>query len=324
MELTSVEPSADRHPPFRLMAWLRLVRLPTVLTALSNILCGYFISSSERSLPLLVAEKKLWLLLLSSACLYLSGMVLNDVFDAPLDAVERPERPIPSGQISRRSAAIFGSILMVAGIVAAWLAGSSTAHFSTSLLVAVLLAVCILLYDSRLKNTLAAPLGMATCRFLNLLLGASVEFSLPDVPNHVLVVAASLAIYVLGVTWFAKHETGEASERPLMFGLGIVITGLAAHALHCAWRMREQPNSAAFGALIALGLVTANLLFRIVRAIRIGRPSLLQKTVGLMLLNLVFIDAAMTFCLTGSARLAAAIVILVIPATLLKRFIPMS
>ena len=77
-----------------LLTWLQLMRLPTVFTALSNILCGYLITHSFRvgDLP---QQTDLWLLLASSFGLYLGGMVLNDVFDAKLDAVERPERPIP-------------------------------------------------------------------------------------------------------------------------------------------------------------------------------------------------------------------------------------
>ena len=54
-----------------MMTWLRLMRLPTVFTALSNVLCGFFVSSSERSLPVLISRPELWLLLLSSAGLYL-------------------------------------------------------------------------------------------------------------------------------------------------------------------------------------------------------------------------------------------------------------
>ena len=77
-----------------LLTWLKLMRLPTVFTALSNILCGYFVSSPEREIGVLFSEPQLWLLLLASSGLYLGGMVLNDVFDARLDAEERPERPI--------------------------------------------------------------------------------------------------------------------------------------------------------------------------------------------------------------------------------------
>ena len=71
-------------------------------------------------------------------------------------------------------------------------------------------------------------------------------------------------------------------------------------------------------------LIAANVAFRCLKAISANHPVLLQKTVGFMLLNIVFMDAAMTFAITGSGRLATMVVILVIPATLMKRFIPLS
>ena len=151
------------------MAWLQLVRLPAVFTALSNILCGFLITHRTPQIRVaeLTSQKELWLLLLSTSGLYLGGMVLNDVFDAKLDAVERPERPIPSGRISLRAAAVFGSLLMLAGVLAAALAGTP------SVVVAALIVPCVLVYNGFLKSTIVAPLGMGTCRFLNLMLGAS-------------------------------------------------------------------------------------------------------------------------------------------------------
>ena len=94
-------------------------------------------------------------------------MVFNDLFDRRQDAVERPGRPIPAGQISVRGAAIFGSVLMVGGLVAAAFAGRA------SLEVAVLLAACIMCYDGGIKRTPIGPVMMGSCRFLNVLLGAS-------------------------------------------------------------------------------------------------------------------------------------------------------
>ncbi|MEM7786069.1 MAG: UbiA family prenyltransferase, partial [Planctomycetota bacterium] len=55
-------------------------------------------------------------LLLSSAAIYTAGMVLNDYFDFEKDLVERPERPIPSGQISRKATFNFGFALLVGGV----------------------------------------------------------------------------------------------------------------------------------------------------------------------------------------------------------------
>jgi len=314
-----------RPRPATLLTWLKLMRLPTVFTALSNILCGYYISSSERDLATLVTQPALWLLLLASAGLYLGGMVLNDVFDVELDRRERPERAIPSGRISKSAAGIFGGFLMVVGIASAWLAGQTSDAGFTSVWVAIVLAAVVVLYDSVLKNTIAAPLGMGSCRFLNLILGASTNLywqALMSETNAVLWIAAALGLYVFGVTWFAKNEAGTSSVVALSAGVMVAVCGLGVDAM-VAWQVASV-NPAAVGALVALGLVSANIVLRCVRAIRANHPMLLQKTVGFMLLNIIFVDAAMTFCMTGSGRLATTVVILVIPATLMKRFIPLS
>ncbi len=47
------------------------------------------------------------------------GVVFNDVFDAKLDAVERLERPIPSGRASLQRATILGIVLLLIGVIAA-------------------------------------------------------------------------------------------------------------------------------------------------------------------------------------------------------------
>jgi hypothetical protein len=45
----------------------------------------------------------------ATMCLYAGGVVLNDFFDRRLDAIERPERPIPSRRVSAASAAALGT-----------------------------------------------------------------------------------------------------------------------------------------------------------------------------------------------------------------------
>jgi 4-hydroxybenzoate polyprenyltransferase len=45
-------------------------------------------------------------IVLASGCLYLAGIVFNDVFDRKVDARERPTRPIPSGVVPLGVAAL--------------------------------------------------------------------------------------------------------------------------------------------------------------------------------------------------------------------------
>ena len=311
-------PTADENQKspasVNLLTWLQLMRLPTVFTALSNILCGYLITHSFRvgDLP---QQTDLWLLLASSFGLYLGGMVLNDVFDAKLDAVERPERPIPSGRISRKAAALFGGILMTTGVAAASLVGFN------SLLVAAMIVPCVLIYNGFLKSTIAAPLGMGTCRFLNVMLGASaVDGSLWQLTP--LTVAVALGVYIVGVTFFARNEAGRSSRIGLASGVGIVLSGLGLDA----WLITQNglSRSAISGSCMALVLLSLNLLMRATAAIADPKPHRVQRTVGLMLLSIILIDAIVVSGLTGDAGLAATVVLLVAPAMLLRRIIPMS
>ncbi|MET7392222.1 SCO3242 family prenyltransferase [Dactylosporangium sp. NPDC005572] len=104
----------------------------------------------------------------SSVLLYWAGMAANDWADRHLDAVERPERPIPSGRITPETALGIAAGLTAAGVAVAGLAGGRRA-----LAVAVPLAGTVWAYDLRLKNTPAGPAAMAACRALDVLLGAS-------------------------------------------------------------------------------------------------------------------------------------------------------
>ena len=97
---------------------LRLLRLPAVFTTFPDVLAGFALVFAAAELSQLT-----WLLL-SSACLYLSGMVLNDCFDVEDDRRERANRPIPQGEISLATGWKLACLLMVAGIGFAGLGGT--------------------------------------------------------------------------------------------------------------------------------------------------------------------------------------------------------
>ncbi len=304
-------PTTDRAT---LLTWLQLVRLPTVFTALSNILCGYLITH-RLNVGDLARQADMWLLLVSSIGLYLGGMVLNDVFDAKLDAVERPERPIPSGRISRQAAALFGGVLMGAGVVAASAVGSN------SLVIAVMLVPCVLAYNGFLKSTIAAPLGMGGCRFLNLMLGASaVDGSMWQ--STPMTVAAALSTYIVGVTWFARNEAGHSSSPGLLSGMMIALSGLGLDVWLITRSGLSEP--AVFRSCLALLILCLNLAVRMTATIGDPKPQRVQRTVGLMLLCIILIDALVVFGFTGDAQLAALVMLLIVPAMLLRRVIPMT
>ena len=86
-----------------------------MFTAVADVTMGYLVTHRDlqRRSDIRAAGR-------ASCLLYLSGMVLNDVFDAEVDAREQPERPIPSGRVSLQAATIVGWGMLTAGIVVAW------------------------------------------------------------------------------------------------------------------------------------------------------------------------------------------------------------
>ncbi len=187
-------------------AWWQLLRAGNVFTAVSNILAGFLLVQGE--------WQPFWplvFLILSSIGLYLAGMVLNDVFDLEIDRIERPERPLPSGRINPLSAKLIGCGLMLDGLtgaaLAAWLVGSWL-----PLVVASLLALTIVGYDTIMKQTPLGPLTMGACRALNVLLGASV---CADLSQHrvVYLYAGLVGIYTVALTLLARDEATTSSPR---------------------------------------------------------------------------------------------------------------
>lgn len=289
------------------------MRFPAVFTSLADIFLGAsLVAVSGREWNALIPHWNVGALLLASAGLYLSGMVFNDVFDVEQDRVERPQRPIPSGRVSRRNAAMIASVLMLAGCLAALTVGTR------SLGVAVALAVCVLLYDGVLKSTPIAPVIMGACRSLNILLGASLgasEAGMPYLgfPVEVIYVAIGTGSYILGVTLFARNEAGEPRPAGLLMAMLVIdaaFIGLAAAFLTGAVAT-ELPDRVAAFLLVIVAFVANRRGFAVVRN---PKPALVQGTVRLMLMSIIMLDAALIYGITGHVLLAVATAMLVLPA----------
>ncbi|KUN17728.1 4-hydroxybenzoate polyprenyltransferase [Streptomyces antibioticus] len=134
----------------------------------------------------------------AAVCLYWAGMAANDWADRDLDAKERPDRPIPSGRISARAALGVAAGLSAAGLTLAALAGGRRA-----LAVAVPLTGAVWAYDVQLKGTAAGPAGMAACRALDVLLGASTR---RGGWRGALVPALTVAAHTYTVTALSRRE----------------------------------------------------------------------------------------------------------------------
>jgi geranylgeranylglycerol-phosphate geranylgeranyltransferase len=76
-----------------------------------------------------------------------AGNVINDFFDAEIDAINRPDRPIPSGSVSRGAARGFAITLFLAGILVSF--------FTNPLCVGIAIfnVVLLIAYAAKLKST---------------------------------------------------------------------------------------------------------------------------------------------------------------------------
>lgn len=189
--------------------YLDLVRAPASLTVLGDALVG---ALSARG-PGAAAPLRIGALAASSVCLYSAGMALNDWADADLDALERPERPIPSGRLSRDRALAVGAGLTVLGVGSAFVAGRSSG------LVAIALAGALWAYDTVFKPTAAGPVVMAACRGLDVMMGAAGPGW-----RSALVPAGAVAAHTVAVTAISRGEVDGST----------VTTGRAAVAVSVA------------------------------------------------------------------------------------------
>jgi len=303
-----------------LLAWLQLCRFAAVFTAMADIFLGYLLTHDS-----LEPGLEFGLLLAASSSLYLAGMVFNDLFDREIDAQERPQRPIPSGRISVRGAMTLGTVLVVSGLALAAIAGIN------SLIVACLLTSAIFLYDGLLKSTIVGPVVMGSCRFLNVMLGASAATSLATgEPSLAAVwslpqlhVALGLAVYIIGVTWFSRHEAQTSSKAQLAAAIGTANMGIA---LLVAFILNWQPAAAEvqMRAALAMGLIALVVNRRLFTALFDPVPANVQRAVRTMLLSIIMLNATLVFFVREDGTLAIVVALLLIPATLLGRVLAIT
>ncbi|MDC0274364.1 MAG: UbiA family prenyltransferase [Planctomycetaceae bacterium] len=299
----------------RLLPYFQLMRLPALFTALTDTFTGFMMTLG------LAPFSDLYLLLLATTGLYLSGMVFNDVFDIKQDTAERPERPIPSGRVPWTHAVILGVILLLGGL------GAAAAVSVHCLKLAGLIAVAVISYDAILKKTWLGPLAMGGCRFLNILLAASAGVSIIAPWQNTfqrphLGLALGIGIYIIGLTFFARTEALEKSRKKTLI-LGILIANAGLGVLFWlvnVWPGDIAPSNIYFG----LGVIALVLNRRWVRAISNPEPRFVQAGVKSGLLSLIVIDALMLYWKTGEPMYSLIVLAALLPAMLLGRLIPMT
>lgn len=195
----------------KLMGFFRLARPANIVTAFADIGAGIAIAFFVIPFHSQFIGQVL-LLLMATLGLYGGGVVMNDVFDAELDAVERPERPIPSGLVPRSQAAVWGLGLLVLGILCAGLVHWPQ-FFSLSFWLALATALAALLYDAWGKHQgILGPVNMGICRGLNLLLGVSV---IPHMVTQHWYLSLVPILYIAAITMISRGEVHGGKKTTL-------------------------------------------------------------------------------------------------------------
>ena len=207
---------------------------------------------------------------------YIGGMYLNDAFDAGIDAVERPERPIPAGRVSRGTIFAAGFVMLGVGIflvatqVTDWRVEPSAA------LSAIALAGAIVIYDAWHKSNPLSPV-VWPCRALVYTTAAyCVAVPLTDA----VLLGAGMLCYLVGLTYVAKQENiGEVKNMwPLAF--------LAASVIYGIWLATETDITV----LGPLAVFTA-WIFYALRLVRRRAPGDIPRAVVSLIAGMCLFDA---------------------------------
>jgi 4-hydroxybenzoate polyprenyltransferase len=179
---------------------LRLGRISNLPTVWTNVLVGVMLAGGS------LADPRMALLLLALSLFYVGGMFLNDAFDHGFDAKHRPERPIPSGQVSAREVFVVGFGLLALGMVGVALASRSRSGIPAwpAFASSAALAAAIVFYDAHHKDNPLSPLIMGLCRILVVLTAAFTVTT--TLPAAMLLAAGALLCHLIGLTYIAKQE----------------------------------------------------------------------------------------------------------------------
>lgn len=258
-------------------AYLQLMRPANITTAWADILLGYAAAGAIAGND--VNLTSLSCLILATTGLYGGGVVFNDVCDAQLDAVERPERPLPSGRASLAGAIALGTILLLLGIIAAALVSRPSA------VLAIMVALTALIYDKWGKHqTFLGPINMGLCRGGNLLLGVS---AIPNMVGDRWYLALIPIVYIAAITAISQGEVHGGKKTTGMIAIALV--GLVVNSVLC---LALIPEYRLIITIPFLALFILLVLPSFVNAAINPDPELIQTAVKAGILCLIVLDAA--------------------------------
>ena len=260
---------------------LELGRVSNLPTVWSDAVAAAVLSGA----PLAAGAGAVLALLAALSLFYVAGMYLNDAWDADIDAVERPARPIPSGRATRAGVVADAALMFAAGaalLAAARLSAPGAAGTASVgwIVAGALLVGAIVRYDRAHKGVAHAPLVMGACRLLVFVVAA---FTLVgELPLATLGGGALVCAWVVGLTLVAKRERGGPVTG--LWPLALLAAPLGAGLVALA--RGETLVALPLAALLVAAALAA-------RWFRRGAGGDVPRAVGLMIAGVSLVDAVL-------------------------------
>ncbi len=228
-----------------------------------------------------------------------AGNVVNDCCDAEIDAINRPDRPIPAGAIGVTEAAGFSAILFLAGI--------ALALFTNPLCIgiAVLNSLLLVLYAAYLKKSpLVGNIAVSYLSASIFLFGgalAGIRGLFLTLPVAGITFLAMVARELLKAAEDVEGDrVGGAVTVPMLIGIQRTAV-LALGILAVAVTISLLPVIRGWGPLYlgAIGLMDGILLVAAWRAVRCSTPECLRATGATTTLKFGMFGALAVFVLSA-------------------------
>jgi 4-hydroxybenzoate polyprenyltransferase len=233
-------------------------------------------------------------------------MVWNDIADRRLDAEQRPERPLPSGDVSLSFACLLGIALLLVGL----LVSPCRSHHG-------LIAGLVLAYDFAGKRIeWLGALGMGTLRALNL--GTALAFPGPPAPElarAAVVAALCYGVYIIAVTMLGIFE-----DRPSVRGRAVAAVQAAPPIVALCGIVMVQGGlwpAPAVAAVPALWFLRRN------SRTTTWDQAAIRRSMFFLLLGTMLYTASLAFA-AGELLAAAAIAAAILPARWIARTIALT
>ena len=127
----------------KIIAAFKIIRpINAVIAFVSVIVAAFFCSPEE------IAWFSVLLASFAAAFTLSAGNIINDIYDLGIDKVNRPERPLPSGKISKNSALILYFLLIAASLILSWFINLY------AFIIVIIATILLVLYSKFLKRVL--------------------------------------------------------------------------------------------------------------------------------------------------------------------------